>query len=50
MRAVGFVPPCWVRTNPNYEYDSNNDNVNAIRQLHSPELSTDDQSNNLTPE
>lgn len=50
VRAVGYVPPCWVRTNPNYEYDSNNDDVDALRQLHSPELSTDDQSNNLTPE
>lgn len=49
MRAVGFLPPNWVRTNSNYEYDMSNDNIDAIGQ-HPVSEPTDNRSNNLMPE
>lgn len=50
VRAVGFVPPSWVHTNSNYEYDMSNDNVDAIGQQHPVSEPTDNRSNNLMPE
>ncbi|CAK9829199.1 hypothetical protein ANTRET_LOCUS6581 [Anthophora retusa] len=53
VRAAVSTPPSWVRANPNYENNLNNDNVNAMDQSHSiVELaeSTDDQPNNWTSE
>lgn len=51
VRASCYMPPSWVRTNPNYENDSSNDSINAMEQLHSmSELSTDNQYNSWVPE
>lgn len=50
VRAVGFIPPSWVRTNSNYEFDISNDNIDAIEQQHPVSEPTDNRSNNLMPE
>ncbi|CAK9803051.1 hypothetical protein ANTPLA_LOCUS3429 [Anthophora plagiata] len=53
VRAAAFTPPDWVRADPNYENNLNNDNVNEMDQSHSMvELaeSADNQPDNWTSE
>lgn len=49
--ASGFKPPSWIRTNPNYDNNLNNENMTATGQLQSvAEVTPTDVQSNTWPQ